>query len=300
MNVVFFQTADSVRYRDMLLATSRTVSRYVQPRGYAQEVFLGVKRGRWPWQASFNRIYIFEELIARGWADWAVYMDADAFVADLNFDLGAYLSDKADRCAVMTPSNATKLWWDVNSGVLMVNLRHPFGRRLVEQWRAAFEQRLPDEALQRLEDWSNPNDQELLQEIISGDPQIAAAIHFEPPTLFNSLDARFVRQITREAIPDFDERLRIIAERVEEVLAPIEQVEQDAPAHKARAKCVAIVTQAYEGVLRRAPDEAGLRYFEALVEQLGPEVGWRRMVMQMMQSDEYRARLARDAEAPAA
>ncbi len=287
MNVTFFQTADPERYRDLLLSTSRTVARYVRPRGYAQEVFLGIKRGRWPWQASFNRIYIFEELIARGWTDWAVYMDADAFVADLDFDLDAYLADKGERAAVMTPSNATQHWWDVNNGVLMFNLRHPLAHRLVARWKAAFETRLPDALLADLQGWSNPNDQEMLQEIIVDDAEIAAAIHFESPLLFNSLEGRFIRQVLREQIPDFPERTRVICDQVEGVLATHDPHTAHDLALREQEKVAAVVTQVYESLLRRPPDNQGMVYYGRMIELLGPEAGARKMALDLMQSEEY-------------
>ncbi len=301
MNVTFFQTADTERYRDLLLATSRTVGRYVQTRGYAQETFLGVKRGYWPWQASFNRIYIFEELVRRGWTDWAVYMDADAFIADLGFDLDAYLSGMADRAAVMAHSNATPHPWDVNSGVLMFNLRHPLGRRLVESWKAAFEAHLPDAALWALKEWSNPNDQQMLQEIILADPEIAGAVHLEPAQLFNAVDARFIRQIVREAIPDLAERTRVICGHVDAVLAA------DGPAARRgrlglrrdkalreRRRAEAMVTQAFEALLRRPADPAAVHHYSEVILQLGAETGWRTVILQLMTSLEYQGRLARD------
>ena len=295
MNVTFFQTADPDRYRDLLLSTSRTVARYVRPRGYAQEVFLGIKRGCWPWQASFNRIYIFEELIARGWSDWAVYMDADAFIADLDFDLDAYLADKGDRAAVMTPSNATQHWWDVNNGVLMFNLRHPLAHRLVARWKAMFETRLPDAVLPTLSGWSNPNDQEMLQEILVDDPQIAAAIHFETPLLFNSLEGRFIRQILREAIPDFPERTRVICAHVEAVLQVRDPLALHDQAEREQEKITAVVTQVYESLLRRPPDGQGMIYYGRMIELLGAEAGSRKMALELMQSQEYQMLTSRDA-----
>ena len=297
MNVTFFQTADPERYREMLLATSRTVARYVAPRGFAQEVFLGYKRGVWPWQASFNRIYIFEELIARGWADWAVYLDADAFIADLDFDLAAYLSDKRDRAAIMTHSNATRLPWDVNNGVLMLNLRHPFALRMVAGWRERFEAAYGDDTLRERPDWSNPDDQELLQETIRTEPDIAGTIHFESYTLINSLDARFIRQVLRSAIPDLAERTRVICGHVAAVLQQGETTPDEA--QRERERVAAVVTHAYQTLLGRNVDASGLAYYGRMVELLGPDAGARKIAFELMQSQEYRDRLSLTLEAQA-
>ena len=86
-----------------------------------------MKRDYYPWQASFNQVYMLKELLDRDEHDWIVYLDADAYVADLDFDLPAYLADRSGYGAIVTPAHDDGAWWDVNTGVLALNLRHPVG-----------------------------------------------------------------------------------------------------------------------------------------------------------------------------
>ena len=72
-------------------------------------------------------------MIAVGNRGWVVYLDADAYVADLGFDLVSYLGDKADVCAVFTRAGASPQWWDINDGVFLMNLGNPHARWIVRE-----------------------------------------------------------------------------------------------------------------------------------------------------------------------
>lgn len=294
MDIVFTQTCDAGAYLDILLATSRTVRAYCERHGFEYEAFVGLRRGYWPWHASFNRIYLLQELVERGRHDWAVYLDADAYVADLGFDLRAFLADKADAAAVMTPSGATDAAWDVNDGVMLLNLRHPFTARLLASWRAAFEA-TPDETLRRQTGWSNPDDQEMLQAFLRDDPDAEQWVRLAPRELMNSAYASFVRQFVRALFPDPASRLRAIRAQVEGVLGEREACElADA------AAATAFIDKMYLAILRRHADPHGLAHFTPLVRQLGFEAGAKLILEQMLSSDEFKSReLVVPAPAPA-
>jgi SAM-dependent methyltransferase len=217
LDIVVCQTADPFRYAPMLAVTAPNVIEYCRRHGLAYESFVGIKRGFWPWQASFNRVVMLKEMVERGFAGWAVYLDADAYVRDLDFDLPGYLREHRGCGAIFARSGMSDHAWDVNSGVAMVNCGHAAGRRLVLLWAAAFEAFAEDE-LKRMPDWRGADDQAMLHAILRDHPDIAAAVHVESMDVLNSAHARFVRQRLRAQFATFDERLQTIGEEVAAVM----------------------------------------------------------------------------------
>ncbi|KQX22742.1 MULTISPECIES: methyltransferase domain-containing protein [unclassified Sphingomonas] len=216
--VLFLQTADADRYAPMLAITATGVREYCRRHGFGYESFLGIKRGFHPWQATFNRIPMLAELVARGFAGWAIYLDADAYIQDLDFDLAAYLADRQDRAAIFATSGVTGEHWDVNAGVALINLGHPLGRKLVERWSAGFAAH-GDETLRGAVEWMDVgNDQDLLHGILRQDQAIADAVLVEPMSFLNGPHASFVRQQLRTMAPTFEARLDELAEAVSGVL----------------------------------------------------------------------------------
>lgn len=218
--VLFLQTADAAHYAPMLAITAAGVREYCRRHGFGYESFLGVKRGFHPWQATFNRIPMLEELVARGFTGWAVYLDADAYIQDLDFDLTGYLADKDDRAAIFATSGVTGEHWDVNAGVALINLGHPLGRELVARWSAAFAGH-SDDALRDAAEWMHAgNDQDLLHVILRQDEAIARAVLVEPMSLLNGPRASFIRQQLRAMAPTLEARMDLLAEAVSAVLHP--------------------------------------------------------------------------------
>lgn len=215
---LILQTADADRYAPMLAITATNVREYCRRQGFAYESFLGIKRGFHPWQATFNRIPMLEELVARGFAGWVVYLDADAYIQDLDFDLTAYLADKQDRAAILATSGVSGEHWDINAGVALINLGHPLGRALVEQWAAGFAAH-SDETLRNASEWMGPgNDQDLLHQILQRDAVIADAVLVEPMAFINGPHASFIRQHLRTMTSTFDARLEALAQAVSDVM----------------------------------------------------------------------------------
>ena len=216
-DVIVLQTADADRYAPMLAITAPNVREYCRRHGLGYESFVGVKRGFHAWQATFNRIPMLVELIERGFAGWALYLDADAWIQDLDFDLAAYLADKSDRAAIFAETGVTDAAWDVNAGVALINLGHPLGRELVGQWAAGFAAH-SDEALRAGEIWFDEgNDQDLLHQILRRDRAIADAVLIERISFINGPFARFIRQQLRTLSPSFGARLDDLSKAVADV-----------------------------------------------------------------------------------
>jgi SAM-dependent methyltransferase len=216
-DIIVLQTADADRYAPMLAITAPNVREYCRRYGFGYESFIGIKRGFHPWQATFNRIPMLVELVERGFVGWVLYLDADAWIQDLGFDLAAYLADKGDRAAIFAESGVTTDAWDVNAGVALINLGHPLGRALVEQWAAGFAAH-SDDALRAGEIWfDHGNDQDLLHQILRRDEAIAEAVLIEQISFINGPYARFIRQQLRSLSPTFEARLDDISRAVADV-----------------------------------------------------------------------------------
>jgi SAM-dependent methyltransferase len=216
--ILFLQTSDADRYAPMLALTAANIREYCRRQGCAYESHVGIKRGFHPWQATFNRIPMLVELVERGFAGWAVYLDADAYIQDLDFDVAAYLADKDDKAAIFATSGVTGAAWDVNAGVALINLGHPQGRALVASWAARFAAH-SDDFLREAVEWIGPgNDQDLLHHLLREEPAIAAAVLVEPMSFINGPHASFIRQQLRTLAPSFEMRLEAVAEAVSQTL----------------------------------------------------------------------------------
>src|SRR4051794_26053851 len=96
VRVKFLQTADPQKYARVLEASAPSTRAFCALHGHEYETYVGVKRGRRPWHATFNRIDLLQEALDAGFDGWIVYLDADSFVVDLKFDLQAYLQQHPD------------------------------------------------------------------------------------------------------------------------------------------------------------------------------------------------------------
>jgi len=218
LDLIVLQTADPFRYAPMLATTAPTAIEHCRRHGFRYESFVGIRRGRWNWQATYNRIAMLKDLLDRGHDGWALYLDADAWVHDLDFDLPGYLADRAHHGAIFATAGVTDARWDVNAGVAFINFGHPAGRALVERWWQDF-QAISDKRLADAREWlDDDNDQDLLHKILRTDAAIADAVHVESMTLVNAPNASFIRQYVRAQAGDFNERMAAIAEQVATVL----------------------------------------------------------------------------------
>ena len=200
MKITFMQTSDAARYAPLLAISSRTVKAYARKFGYYYLSFIGLRRGFFAWQASYNRIPMLMDMVQAKYEGWICYMDADSFIADIEFDLSDYLSDKSEVALIAAHSGIQPpKWFDVNSGVFLVNLSHPRGRELIKNWYDGFMAILENE-LQAAELWDEiPNDQILLHEAMTSTPGLEDHVIIQRtyPMLLNYGNGRFIRQILR-------------------------------------------------------------------------------------------------------
>jgi hypothetical protein len=201
--------------------SARTNRAYCRRHGIAYQAFIGVKRGFHPWQATFNRIPLLHELAEAGFAGWVLYVDADAYVADLGFDLRGYLADKAAYAAILTPVAPGAAWWDINAGVALFNLASGEGRRLIGNWYAAF-MAIGDAALRAAGQWDLVrNDQDLLHDLLRGDASLRPHVFLQGTELINADRARFIRQVLRVQADGLAARMRIVQQDTDRILANV-------------------------------------------------------------------------------
>jgi len=253
IDAVLHQTADADRYFPMLSATLPANRAFCRRRGVRLEAFIGLRRGFHPWHAAFNRLGFLRDRLAEGFRGWAIHLDADAFVADLDFDLPAYLEAHRD-VAMIHPPGANKAAWDVNSGVFLWNFAHAAAREAAARWIAGFDA-IADSALRAAPEWDDvDNDQLLLHRLLQQDKALIATLRIEDAALIGYQHSRFIKQFVRNELHTPAQRLVRIAREVALTLRRAGEVPPvDGPA----------VVQAWQ-LLRGGPPETLEAAFAAL------------------------------------
>jgi hypothetical protein len=215
MRVKFLQTADPFRYAAMLAASSASTRAFCDANKHEYEAFVGLKYGTRPEHATYNRIALLNEALNSGYDGWLVYLDADSFVVDLQFDLNAYLRRYQDHALIVRPSiPGEALAWRINAGVLLINASHPATKRILRGWRRLFRLAYLFGQLHISPEYSIVNDQNLLQAYLYFNPRLRQVIHYEDPALINGADATFIAQYLTSDIPDLEMRVAMISARV--------------------------------------------------------------------------------------
>lgn len=221
MRVTFIQTSDPFVYYPMLQETSKTIRHFCLANGFGYEQYVGVKRGHMLWQSTYNRVHMLKEMLDRGVEGWVFYLDADAFIIDLRFDLVGYLGDKGHYGAIFA-GYITEIY-DVNAGGFAVNLSHPAGKALILEWHRRCENLLA-EGYDRALSWDYDvlNDQAVLFLMLKEwyqDRRFGDAFLVEYANRSYVNNGPFITQQIRAFHPTFDARVEAIRARVAEVMA---------------------------------------------------------------------------------
>jgi hypothetical protein len=217
-DIALLQTADAEQYLPMLEATTVVNKIYCARHNIGYSQFIGVKRGFHPWQACFNRILLIKEMIDSGFDGWVFYLDADAFVADLSYDV-RLLIPKIAKPIIMAPGGLTGEGWDVNSGVMLIDLANEIARDLVLAWHRDF-MAISEESLRTHAKWdgSIEGDQERLHRILQQKTHFQSSIGMADRYLFNDQKGSFVRQILRSNASSWEERLTRVRKETADIL----------------------------------------------------------------------------------
>ncbi|MGK7870669.1 hypothetical protein [Falsiroseomonas sp. E2-1-a20] len=218
--ILMLQTADEEVYRPFLELTSRINRLYCDQQSIGYESRLGIERGFQPWHATFNRIPMLKRLRDGGFRGWVLYLDADAYVADLSVDIRRFLAARANR-SIVGALGHNKALSDINAGVVFYNFAHPDTGFILDEWQRLFQAEVTDEMLRRSsQPWDfKPNDQDLLQRVLRENLiALWAGIGIEERELFNHRNAQFVRQILRRDALQLADRLTMAAADVSALL----------------------------------------------------------------------------------
>ncbi|WP_416463380.1 hypothetical protein [Sphingomonas sp. VDB2] len=223
--VKFVQTSDHLFYKRMMDATSKTVIAYCRSNNFEYESYTGIKFGDMPWHAAYNRIAQLKEILSRGYDGWVFYLDADAYIADLGFDLRNFLADKAHFAGIFAGYHSPDVSYTINSGGFALNFAHPIARQLVMDYFLSLE-RIGKEEFSRSLIWGEdiPEDQLMLHLMLK---DYVEERHLEPHFMFQLPDQShvnngpFIKQILRSHIGDFESRCAYIEDEVEKVLSGV-------------------------------------------------------------------------------
>lgn len=217
MAIAFLQTSDADVYYPMLQEAAKTVRRYCLLNGFQYIQYVGIKAGNMPWKAIHNKIFMLKELLDSQFRGWAFYLDADCLIADLNFDLGAYLTDKQQYAGIFA-GYLLGVPYNINAGGFAINFSHPLGRQLVLDYYESFagiEKGKLDQAVH----WERdvPEDQFLLHSVVRKYvDEFSLSRHFLFEKFTNSYvnDGPFIKQALRSRFASFTERLDAIKAQV--------------------------------------------------------------------------------------
>jgi len=224
--MLIVQTCDPYRYFPLFAITQRTAATYAERHGHVYEGFIGINRGHLPWHSTYNRITLLYDYIARGITGWVLYLDADSYIIDFDFNCAEYLLDKAEKSFVFAPAMPNPKAWQVNAGIFFANLSNDSCRQICSRWYQEFLARVPDSTL--ADDRGSfdiyPDDQQLLQSIIQDSSEaIQQSIYVDENHTFNYQEGRFARQVIRAHHASFDERLISAQTEIEAIMDKMER-----------------------------------------------------------------------------
>jgi hypothetical protein len=218
MTACLIQSSDADVYAHMLDVTAENIGAFCRRHNLAYRSFRGLKRGHWQWHSCFNRIYIFEELIAEGHDGWVLYLDADAFVVDMDFPIGEYLDARNEYAGIVVHAGATPAYWDINNGVMFLNLKTEVAKLIVRDWSRRHQEILEEPEYLSRERPTYFGDQRLLQHVLRDNPLWFDSLLVESQEIMNSMHATFIRHHLRAFTPDFGLRLAAIREEVDDIM----------------------------------------------------------------------------------
>lgn len=84
-------------------------------------------------------MFLLRDYIMKGEdLDWVLWIDSDAMILNHNQDIRSYFVwPYAQKALVAQSGNPRNNAWDINDGVMFLNMRHPMLPRMIEAWYKA-------------------------------------------------------------------------------------------------------------------------------------------------------------------
>ena len=221
-SVVIIQTGDGHAYSDLFEQTAPANMEYAARHGYAYWRFDGVVRGKHPWHASFNRLYLFEMARQAKQYDWIFFLDNDALVVDHTKPLDEYMNATCMLVAARGISDDASAFWEINAGVMVLNLRHKDTAMIFNRWRHMYEQVGLDE-LDQEEDGvfaqvgGHIDDQNMLHDILKHAQPASVCRQTLHTGITINYDGSFVKHVLRG-------NKRLLADRKEELMQAVNRI----------------------------------------------------------------------------
>ena len=289
MEVLFLQTADVAVYAPLLAESARTVRAYCARHGCAYHTFTGILRGCSPWHAALNRIPLLRAIAGMGFAGWVVYLDADAYIHDLSFDVREFLAGHAEGALVAAASGVVPPhWWDINDGVFAINLGHAGGRAVIEAWGARLDD-IPEDRLRGELNWGEvADDQAMLHAVLRELPGAEAWVRIDQAYTLNYA-ARFIRQVLRAEYAGLAARLAKLRYAVARVVADEGDGAASAGESVGGFLYDELVRALYRTLLGREPDAGGFR--DAVAAMRSGRQTMEGQILATLACEEFRQRL---------
>jgi hypothetical protein len=198
MQVKLIQTCDPFVYHELFSITSRVNREFCKLRDVDYLGYVGLRVGKFPWHATYNRILLLDDTIRQGCRGWVIYLDADAYVADVRFDIRSFLVQHSRFSIIAAPAGLEH--WCINAGILLLNLESEFVRVIISKWNEAFQDQIEQEKLMAAaQPWQDgiKDDQVLLHEVLSAE-NIVDEVLVAPLAQIGAPSSTCFRQILRQ------------------------------------------------------------------------------------------------------
>lgn len=124
--IVILQSCD-YKYMDFVDITMKPNMKYAQIHNYTYKFSIGESA----FSSYYNRHFMLRDELASGKYDWALWMDVDAMVHNIEITLESIIDESPDKMLICCQGGMGGEW-DVNMGVFFLNLRHPLTRQFVD------------------------------------------------------------------------------------------------------------------------------------------------------------------------
>lgn len=279
------QSADAHIYKSLLDISASTIIPYCQRHGYTYESWVGIWKGLQPWHASYNRIYLINSLIDRGYRGWLVYMDADSIISNPAFPLHSNLD-----CSITAYFHHSGIegaqWWNINNGVFALNLASPVGVEIARRWLQEA-QNISIANFGPSGDWGEKiqDDQSMLHTVLRSEPSYQEHLHIDS-TFF----PQFSYQHLRAHQPDFSLRvheLGVMSGNITQEGFSANRL-RAAPEYARENALIAFVESSYRLLLSRPVDQSGLvSYANNLVDINDRPSQLKAIIQALAESEEF-------------
>ena len=132
--VLVMQTSGHGKYEALLKTTRIANERWAAKHGYDYLSVTVVYHGGREWLSTFNKAFMVAEALNSSRYDLVFYMDADALVRTLDWDVRSVIPEGSKPTLLFAHPGSNEGPWDINAGVMLWDLRHARSAAVVADW----------------------------------------------------------------------------------------------------------------------------------------------------------------------